>query len=118
MKTMIAAGLSLFVAVGCGGSAEPSQTNAATTDENNTKANPLPEWQRCVERGRFEPLGASVLDTTDRKQWQREVSPWQRTQIESAAYCSALELDRRSGWRVPSAVELTKIAAKWSPIWI
>ena len=109
--------------VGCGAAPDANGTNEgalehAASAPTKTVANEiaLPASMRCVDLGRYEAKGAAVVDTAAGKVWQRAVEPITRTQPEAAAYCRGLNVDGRTGWRLPSVAELDTIRFKPSLI--
>ncbi|MBX3182198.1 MAG: DUF1566 domain-containing protein [Polyangiaceae bacterium] len=54
----------------------------------------------------FEVTGNTVLDAATGLEWQREVSAFGYSQVGAGDYCAGLTLDAKTGWRVPTLLEL------------
>lgn len=105
--------------VGCG--AAPDAAGTSNSDLETAQSAPsqkaagemaVSSALKCVDIGRYEAKGAAVIDTAAGKVWQRLVDPVTRTQPEAVAYCTSLNVDGQTGWRLPSVAELGSIRFK------
>ena len=118
MKSIVFALIGLCL-VGCGAAPDDGASTSAlerTAASTPAKKSPdqiaVPAAIKCVDVGRYEAKGSTVVDTAAGKLWQREVDPMTRTQPEAAAYCTNLNIDGQTGWRLPSVAELGTIRLK------
>ncbi|MBX3185166.1 MAG: DUF1566 domain-containing protein [Polyangiaceae bacterium] len=57
----------------------------------------------------FQVTGNTVLDGATGLEWQRGSAPSARSQAAAISYCDGLALDGKTGWRLPSASELSSL---------
>ena len=108
MKVLIAG---LLLTAGC--VATPEGQPAASHERSSVAESRGPSGLACEELGRYEVTRAFVVDGANGgRVWQRNVDPVRRTQPDALAYCKALDIDGRSGWRLPSVDELQGIRFK------